>query len=57
MIRHFASEISGIYVGKAWVSRFVHCYHNIVTMQARREIRIWRGLTQRHMEVRRRTVT
>jgi hypothetical protein len=29
----------------------------IVTTQARQEIRIWRGLTQRHMGVRGRTVT
>jgi hypothetical protein len=29
----------------------------IVMTQARQEIRIWRGLTQRHMEVRGRTVT
>jgi hypothetical protein len=29
----------------------------LVTTQARREIRIWRGLTQRHMGVRGRTVT
>jgi hypothetical protein len=28
-----------------------------VTTQARQEIRIWRGLTQRHMGVRGRTVT
>jgi hypothetical protein len=28
-----------------------------VTMQARQEIRIWYGLTQRHMRVRGRTVT
>jgi hypothetical protein len=28
-----------------------------VTTQARQEIRIWRGLTQRHMRVRGRTVT
>jgi hypothetical protein len=32
------------------------CADGVMT-QARQEIRIWRGLTQRHMEVRRRTVT
>jgi hypothetical protein len=31
--------------------------YSTVTTQARQEIRIWRGLTQRHMGVRGRTVT
>jgi hypothetical protein len=31
MIRNFASEISGIYVGEAWVSRFLHRHHDMLT--------------------------
>jgi hypothetical protein len=31
MIRNFSSEISCIYVGKAWVLCFLHCYHNMLT--------------------------
>jgi hypothetical protein len=31
MICNFASEISGIYVGKAWVLPFLHCHHNMLT--------------------------
>jgi hypothetical protein len=30
MICNFASEISGIYVGKAWVSHFLHRHYNML---------------------------
>jgi hypothetical protein len=36
---------------------FFYAIDVAVTTQARQEIRIWRGLTQRHMGVRGRTVT
>jgi hypothetical protein len=42
--------------GKYLVSRIVSLQVTVTT-QARQEIRIWRGLTQRHMGVRGRTVT
>jgi transposase len=27
MVRNFASEISGVYIGEAWVTRFLHRHH------------------------------